>query len=104
MKNQQEKIGLTSEKKRELKRAAHHLKPVVEVGKKGLSPSLIQEVDNALLAHELIKIHIAPQLQNWDEILMSIVQETKSEHIDTIGNIVILFRQSLKHSRFNEES
>lgn len=103
MKNQQEKIGLLNPQKHELKKQAHHLKPVVEVGKKGLSPALIQEIKNALLAHELIKIHIAPSLPNWDEIFTTIVRETKSQHIDTIGNIVILFLQRKENSRFLEE-
>lgn len=101
MNNQQEKTLLPSEKIRELKKMAHHLKPVVIAGKKGISSALINEIDLALLVHELIKVQIASTLkEDIDEHVDKIVQETGAVHIDTIGNIVILFRQSKENSRY----
>ncbi len=101
MNNQQEKTLLPSEKIRELKKMAHHLKPVVIAGKKGISSALINEIDLALLAHELIKVQIASRLkEDIDEHVDKIVQETGAVHIDTIGNIVILFRQNKENSRY----
>jgi RNA-binding protein len=96
MKNQQEKTVLSADQRRELKKLAHHLKPVVIIGKKGLSDPVIKEIDLALLAHELIKIQVHP---SHKATLMNdvgrIVQETSSSYIDTIGNIVILYRERL---------
>jgi len=42
--------------KKHLKGIAHGMKPVAYVGQKGLSPSLIQAVDESLSKHELIKV------------------------------------------------
>jgi RNA-binding protein len=93
MNNQQEKTLLPSEL-RDLKKMAHHLKPVVQIGKKGLSKTIFSEIDAALEAHELIKIQLtSEQKKMLDESLGLILRETKSQHIDTIGNVVILYRR-----------
>jgi RNA-binding protein len=102
MNNQQEKTLLPIEKKRELKRLAHHLKPVVLTGKKGMSPALINEIDEALESHELIKVQIHSSLkENLLGFVQEILRETDAQHIDTIGNIVILFRKLPKNSRYD---
>lgn len=102
MNNQQEKILLSADQRLALKKLAHHLKPVVQVGKNGLSEGLIREIDSALRAHELIKIHVQPRFkENFAEILQTILTETESFHIDTIGNIVIVFRKREENSSFD---
>lgn len=102
MNNQQEKTLLPNETKRELKRLAHHLKPVVIAGKKGFSSALINEIEQALLAHELIKLQISPKIkEGLEENLAQILQQTGAEHIDTIGNIVILFRKNEENSHYD---
>lgn len=102
MNNQQEKILLSNDQKLMLKKLAHHLKPVVQIGKHGVTESLIREIDAALRAHELIKIHVQPRLkEHFAEILSTILRETQSFHIDTIGNIVIVFRKREENSSFD---
>jgi RNA-binding protein len=94
MNNPQEKISLTIDEKRELKKKAHHLKPVVTLGKKGVSEALINELLQALLAHELIKLQVMPERKReLAEDLQAILRETNSEHIDTIGNVIILYKK-----------
>lgn len=101
MNNQQEKTLLSSDQKRELKKLAHHLKPIIQIGKGGLSEGLMREIDSALLAHELIKMQVSPVLKpSLSEILPKILSETNSSHIDTIGNVVILFRRREKNSQY----
>lgn len=92
MNNGQEKMPLTSDKRRELRGVAHHLKPVIRLGKRGVSEALVSEIKNALLAHELIKIQMA-QAKEIDEDLQAIIEKTSSEHINTIGNIIVLFKR-----------
>jgi RNA-binding protein len=101
MNNQQEKTLLPWEK-RKLKELAHHIDPVVQIGKKGLTEGLFREINEALLAHELIKIQISPIIkENLSDNLARILGETGAEHIDTIGNIVILFRKRNENSGFD---
>lgn len=93
MNNQQEKTALSGEEKRELKKRAHHLKPVVQLGKNRVSDALIGEIANALEAHELIKIQVASlQKASLEEDLEEILRKTSALHIETIGNIIVLFK------------
>jgi len=36
----------------------HHLSPIVQVGKGGLSPAVIKQVEQALADHELVKLRV----------------------------------------------
>ena len=99
--NKQEKISLTISQIRALKQAAHHLKPVIQIGKKGISPSLIQEINQALEAHELIKIQVlSPEKPNIEADTDAITSYTGACHIATIGNIIIMFRQKEEKSAY----
>ena len=51
--------ALTPARRSELRAQAHGLAPVVMIGDKGLSDSVVAEVDRALKAHELIKVKAA---------------------------------------------
>lgn len=42
-----------------LKAKAHHLKPVILLGAKGLTPAVVEETNVALTAHELIKVKLS---------------------------------------------
>ncbi len=52
-------MNLSSPQIRQLKKLAHHLKPVVLLGQQGLSDNVINEIDLSLDAHELIKVKLA---------------------------------------------
>lgn len=81
---------------------AHHMKPVVMIGKKGISSALISEIIFALETHELIKVQFASKVkEDLDTSLKEIIRETEAVHIDTIGNIVILFRKKEENSRYD---
>ena len=49
---------LTGAQRRYLRSLAHDLNPVVLIGQHGLSENLIENVRDALLAHELIKVKV----------------------------------------------
>lgn len=101
MNNQQEKILLSISTIRSLKKLAHHLKPVVQIGKKGISDALIKEIDQALETHELIKIQVLPpEKPNLESDTDAIILKTGASHVATIGNIIILFRQKVENSLF----
>ena len=51
-------MDLTNKQSRQLKALAHHLKPVVMVGNKGLTDHVLEEIDAALAHHELIKVRL----------------------------------------------
>lgn len=79
-------------KKKKLKSAAHHLKPVVIVGQSGLTPTVIAEIELALDYHELIKIKIRAERDERKEICNEICTATTAELIQSIGQIIIVYR------------
>jgi RNA-binding protein len=79
--------------KKYLRSLAHHLKPVVMVGRNGVSGQLIASVDAALKDHELIKVKFLEFKAEKKEIAAEIAVATKSEVVGIIGNIVIFYRQ-----------
>ncbi len=79
--------------KKQLRSLAHHLKPVVMVGRNGISEQLKASVDAALKDHELIKVKFLDFKEEKKEIAREIAEITKSEVIGIIGNIVIFYRQ-----------
>lgn len=55
---QETRPPLSGEQKKYLRALGHHLKPVVFLGKEGLTPALIKSAKTALQTHELIKIKV----------------------------------------------
>ena len=55
---------LTGKQKRFLRSKANHLQPLIQIGKNGLTDAVINQIEEALEAKELIKVNI---LQNCDE-------------------------------------
>jgi RNA-binding protein len=84
---------LKGSQRKYLRSLAHHLKPVVMVGRNGVSPQLIKSVDTALNDHELIKVKFLEFKEDKKEISVQIGQSTKSEVVGIIGNIAIFYRQ-----------
>jgi len=88
-------LTLKGFQKKYLRGLAHNLKPVVFVGQKGITQSMIRSVDEALDTHELIKIKFVDfkEKDQKTEIASAIETKTRSLIVGTIGHIVILFRQ-----------
>ncbi|OPY86067.1 MAG: RNA-binding protein [Smithella sp. PtaU1.Bin162] len=84
---------LKSSAKKYLRSLAHHLKPVVMVGKNGFNEKLTASVDAALNDHELIKVKFLDFKEDKKEIAEEIAKLTKSGVAGIIGNIVIIYRQ-----------
>lgn len=81
--------------KKFLKGLAHGLKPVVFIGQKGLSGSLIGSIRDALDTHELIKVKFIEfkEKQQKAGISEAIEAETSCRLVGIIGHTAIFYRQ-----------
>jgi RNA-binding protein len=81
--------------KQALKAQAHHLKPVILLGAKGLTPAVIAETDSALLIHELIKVKINGA-EKADRQLMAaeLCTALTASLVQLIGNTAIIYRKN----------
>ncbi|MDI9818947.1 MULTISPECIES: ribosome assembly RNA-binding protein YhbY [unclassified Legionella] len=81
--------------KQTLKAKAHHLKPVVLLGAKGLTPAIIEEANIALTTHELIKIKISGvEREEKQQIANELCQQLSAELVQLIGNIIVVYRKN----------
>lgn len=81
--------------KRALKAKAHHLKPVILLGAKGLTEAVIAETNIALLSHELIKVKInGAEKEDRIEMAHELCQQLQAELVQMIGHTVILYRKN----------
>lgn len=88
-------MSLNSKQRQALKAKAHALKPVVMIGEKGLTDAVINEANQALLAHELIKIKIAGhERDERQQAAQALAEQLQAELVQVIGNIVVVFRQN----------
>lgn len=84
---------LSGKQKRQLRGLAHHMVPVVQVGREGIGEGVIGAVGRALVDHELIKVKVlesAPVDRREAGALLSAA--TGSHVAGALGRIVILYR------------
>jgi len=87
-------MELTSKRRAELKAKAHDLDPVVHIGKYGVTPESLANIDKALTDHQLIKVKFLGFKERRRELSDEIAGATGSTLIDVIGNVAILYREN----------
>jgi RNA-binding protein len=86
---------LSSSQRKALKARAHKLEPVVQIGAKGLTGEVVEEIDRALTAHELIKVRAAAlERDQRDSALSAICEQTGAEAVQQIGKVFVLYRKN----------
>jgi len=92
-------MNITKTQQKFLRSKAHHLKPVLWIGQNGLTESVAAEIESALDHHELIKIKLRVgdrELRN--KTVADICQTTRATQIQSIGNIVSIYRRNSKQA------
>lgn len=78
-----------------LRAEAHHLKPTVHVGHQGITPALVESLQDVLRTHELIKCQVAkPGDLNAKEAANSVAPMVGAEIIQVIGRTFTLYRHN----------
>lgn len=86
---------LTSAQIRFLRGEAHGLKAMLQVGGKGLTDSVVAEIDGALEHHELIKVKVgAADREERDAMITHLAERTGSAVVQRIGHVAVLYRES----------
>ena len=85
-------MELTSAQRRHLRGLAHHLSPVVQIGSAGLTEGVQGAVDEALGAHELIKVKLDADRDERGALAIELARATASTVAQQIGRVVVLYR------------
>jgi RNA-binding protein len=86
-------LELSHAERNYLRRQAHTLKPIVQIGKYGLTDSARMAVDTALDDHELIKVKLLAAQDDKRTMIDDLAATTDSNLISLIGNIATLYRR-----------
>ncbi len=87
-------MPLTGKQRRFLRSRGHHLAPIAQVGKEGMTPAFVQGVAEALLAHELVKIRVGNNaMLDRKETAAALAEATSSEVAQVLGNTLLLYRR-----------
>ena len=91
---------LTPKQKRELKALASQLTIKYQIGKNEISDSLLDMLNKALTAHELIKIDVMKGCSlPIMEIAVDISNKLNAELVHFMGRVIILFRRNKENPK-----
>ena len=85
---------LTSKQRKYLRSQAHHLKPVVLIGKLALNDSVLKSINQSLEHHELIKIKFNNHKSSKEILIKNINKSLNSQIVGMVGNIAIIYKQN----------
>ena len=91
---------LTPKQKRELKALASTLTIRYQIGKNEISETLVDMLDKALTAHELIKIDVMKGCSlPIMEVALDLANKLNSELVHVMGRVIILFRRNKENPK-----
>ena len=80
-----------------LKKRARELKPLVRIGKKGVTQGTILEIKRHLETKELIKIKVLRnKKEEFQNILETILKETNAKLVSKVGFTFVLYKPRKK--------
>lgn len=83
-----------SKLRKALRAAGHHLSPVVQVGKEGLTPAVTAALDEQLLAHELVKVKVGTESpEDRFEVASGLAALPGAQVAQVLGRTVLLYRK-----------
>lgn len=86
-------LTLTSAQRSALRAQAHELSPVVMIGDNGLSETLMNEVERALTAHQLIKIRVfSDEKETRAAYAQTICERLNAALVQHIGKLLVVYR------------
>jgi len=83
---------LSSAERKKLKGRAQRLKPLVKLGKAGMTDAFLKSVDSALRDHELVKGKFDEFKEQKKELAPQIAERVDAALVGMVGNVFVLWR------------
>jgi RNA-binding protein len=79
---------------RHLRALGHHLDAIVQIGKEGITDGVVAATRAALLAHELVKIRVAPDAPlDRKEAGVELASRAQATLAQTLGRTLLLYKR-----------
>ena len=86
---------LNSKQRAYLRGLANKIDPIFQIGKSGVSPELVDAIDEALESRELVKCNILNNcMEDIKYIASAISERKKSDVVQVIGKKIVIYRPS----------
>jgi RNA-binding protein len=84
---------LSGNQRRFLRALAHPLDPVLQIGHQGTTPAVLAQLDEALVAHELVKVRLGRECPDSVADAASAMEAgSGAAVVQTIGRTVVVYR------------
>ncbi len=86
---------VTGKQIRQLRSLAHHLDPIIFIGRQGVTSAIVTQTDQLLEGKELIKccVQVTSDLGTW-EAATALSETVGAEVVQVIGHRFVLYRES----------
>ena len=88
---------LNSKQRATLRAEANGLDPIFQIGKEGVTESVIAQIEDTFNTRELfkVKVHLETSPETPKEIAQKIADATKCDVVQVVGGTIVLFRINL---------
>ena len=87
-------MPLDKTQRKQLLPRCSRLKPIVIVGSNGVSDAVVAELDQALTAHELVKVRVNAADRDERRAMTDLLAGgTGSDLVHAVGHVVVLYRR-----------
>lgn len=86
---------ITSKQRAYLRKLSNGIQPIFQIGKGGLGENMISDIEDALEARELVKIHILESaFLDVKPACNEVARLTGAEPVSAIGSKFVLYKES----------
>ena len=91
---------ITSKQRAFLRSMSATIDPIFQIGKQGVTPEVIQAIDQALESRELVKVNVLNNCEELEgdcyEICNMVAARTKAEPVQVVGHKFVIYRAAKK--------
>ncbi len=88
-------MSLSGKQRRHLRALGHHLDPLVQLGKLGLTDAIVSALDAALEQHELVKVRIGTECpDDRHDVAAKLPPLVRAELGQVLGRTMLLYRRN----------
>ena len=87
--------------RRALRGHGHHLSPIVQIGKAGVSAGVLQQVEQALADHELVKLRVdADSPEDRFTVADALADLPGANVVQILGRAILVYKRHPHHPRY----
>ncbi len=91
---------LTGKQRRHLRALGHHLEPLVQIGKQGLTDGIVAAIDEALGQHELVKVRVGTECpDDRHEMAEKLGPALHGQVAQVLGRTMLVYRRNPKETK-----